>query len=201
MLNHQKSSRMLSLITNLENSSRIKSVQFQLVKNRRIQFTGHRDYHHNQLHNSSTESELKSKNFLKVIRTKTNFMNGYVLIRPVLNYYHGLILCKKNNCCFYSSSSNSSHPNDSNSNPSRQENEDEEVSEHSIKKILTQKFPDGKVSVEDVSGGCGTFFTIQVIDKSFEETSTFNQHKLINKTLSRVIPKIHGLQINTRSTE
>ncbi|KAI9630161.1 hypothetical protein KEM48_012191 [Puccinia striiformis f. sp. tritici PST-130] len=73
------------------------------------------------------------------------------------------------------------------------------VSESSISDKLLTRFPDAEVRVEDVSGGCGSFFVVQVIDKSFHGLSTLKQHQLINRTLAEEIDIIHGLQIQTRS--
>ncbi|KAH9447022.1 hypothetical protein MJO29_015428 [Puccinia striiformis f. sp. tritici] len=89
-----------------------------------------------------------------------------------------------------SASSSAEHPPSSDKPP---------VSESSISDKLLTRFPDAEVRVEDVSGGCGSFFVVQVIDKSFHGLSTLKQHQLINRTLAEEIDIIHGLQIQTRS--
>ncbi|POW08327.1 hypothetical protein PSTT_07589 [Puccinia striiformis] len=62
------------------------------------------------------------------------------------------------------------------------------VSESSISDKLLTRFPDAEVRVEDVSGGCGSFFVVQVIDKSFHGLSTLKQHNsLIALLLKRLI--------------
>ncbi|OAV95047.1 hypothetical protein PTTG_05209 [Puccinia triticina 1-1 BBBD Race 1] len=71
------------------------------------------------------------------------------------------------------------------------------VSEASISAKLARKFPEARVRVEDVSGGCGSFFVVEVVEKSFEGVSMLKQHQIINRTLADDIPRIHGLQIHT----
>lgn len=89
--------------------------------------------------------------------------------------------------------SRSSDPNSSSS--------DTIVSEKSITSKLSQEFPDAQIRVEDISGGCGSFFVVEVIDKKFEGLSSLKQHQLINRTLSNEIPKIHGLRILTSTPD
>ncbi|PLW47527.1 hypothetical protein PCANC_07824 [Puccinia coronata f. sp. avenae] len=68
----------------------------------------------------------------------------------------------------------------------------------SISRKLALRFPNASVlRVEDVSGGCGSFFVVEVTDGSFVGLSTLKQHQLINRTLAEDIDKIHGLQIRT----
>ncbi|EGG08710.1 uncharacterized protein MELLADRAFT_31380, partial [Melampsora larici-populina 98AG31] len=64
---------------------------------------------------------------------------------------------------------------------------------------LKQRFSDGKIAVQDVSGGCGQFFAIQVTHPDFAGLSTLKQHRLINQTLSDEIKSLHGLQVHSQS--
>ncbi|EFP80601.2 uncharacterized protein PGTG_06557 [Puccinia graminis f. sp. tritici CRL 75-36-700-3] len=70
------------------------------------------------------------------------------------------------------------------------------VSEASISAKLARKLPQAvKLRVEDVSGGCGSFFVVEVVDQTFEGLSMLKQHQLINRTLADDIDRIHGLQV------
>ncbi|KAH9811421.1 bola protein [Melampsora americana] len=70
--------------------------------------------------------------------------------------------------------------------------------ENKLYRKLQQRFLNGKIAVQDVSGGCGQFFAIQVIHPDFTGLSTLKQHRLINQTLSNEIKSIHGLQVHSQ---
>jgi stress-induced morphogen len=72
--------------------------------------------------------------------------------------------------------------------------------EQSIYNKLTAKFTPAYVQVQDVSGGCGTFYAITVSSPAFQGLSTLKQHKLVTETLKQEIAGIHGLQIKTSAT-
>ncbi|EIW69989.1 hypothetical protein TREMEDRAFT_24087, partial [Tremella mesenterica DSM 1558] len=60
---------------------------------------------------------------------------------------------------------------------------------------LRSAFPGGRLEVQDVSGGCGSFYAILVSSPKFKGLSTVNQHKLVNECLKEDIQSIHGLQV------
>ncbi|KAG0141486.1 hypothetical protein CROQUDRAFT_51591 [Cronartium quercuum f. sp. fusiforme G11] len=69
-------------------------------------------------------------------------------------------------------------------------------SELNLVNKLRKSFPGGQIIVQDVSGGCGQFFAIQVIHSDFSGLSTIKQHRLVNKALADDIKTIHGLQVD-----
>ncbi|KAK0468014.1 bola protein [Desarmillaria tabescens] len=69
--------------------------------------------------------------------------------------------------------------------------------EQNIYSKLSQKFSPSQLQVQDVSGGCGTFYAITIASQSFKGLPIVKQHKLVTETLKQEIEGIHGLQIKT----
>ncbi|XP_066594615.1 bolA-like protein 3 [Prorops nasuta] len=64
--------------------------------------------------------------------------------------------------------------------------------------MLRNKFPKAQtIEVNDVSGGCGAMFEINVISSEFEGLNTVKQHRLINEVLKEEIKDMHGVRIYT----
>ncbi|PAV21110.1 bola [Pyrrhoderma noxium] len=69
--------------------------------------------------------------------------------------------------------------------------------EQKIHDLLRERFEASNISVEDISGGCGSFYAISITSKAFAGIPIVKQHRLVNETLKSVIPNIHGLQLKT----
>ncbi|WRT67291.1 uncharacterized protein IL334_004259 [Kwoniella shivajii] len=69
--------------------------------------------------------------------------------------------------------------------------------EAAIYEKLKTAFPGKRLEVQDVSGGCGSFYAIEISSPAFKGLSTIKQHKLVNKCLKEDIEGIHGLQLKT----
>ncbi|WVR05324.1 hypothetical protein IAU60_002338 [Kwoniella sp. DSM 27419] len=69
--------------------------------------------------------------------------------------------------------------------------------EQAIYAKLKAAFPGQKLEVQDVSGGCGSFYAIVISSPAFKGLSTIKQHKLVNQCLKEDIEGIHGLQLKT----
>ncbi|GFZ45726.1 hypothetical protein JCM24511_03455 [Saitozyma sp. JCM 24511] len=67
--------------------------------------------------------------------------------------------------------------------------------ERNIHSKLAARFPGKRLEVQDVSGGCGSFYAILVSSPAFKGLSTIKQHKLVNEVLKEDIKGIHGLQV------
>jgi stress-induced morphogen len=52
--------------------------------------------------------------------------------------------------------------------------------------------------VQDVSGGCGSMYAINVTSEKFRGLSMIKQHRLVNEILGEEIKKWHGLQLRTK---
>ncbi|GAA6038157.1 hypothetical protein JCM8097_005768 [Rhodosporidiobolus ruineniae] len=66
-----------------------------------------------------------------------------------------------------------------------------------LKDKLEQSLHGAKVDVQDVSGGCGSFYAISIAHESFKGLSTIKQHRIVNELLKDEIKGMHGLQLKT----
>ncbi|GJE84741.1 bola-like protein [Phanerochaete sordida] len=66
---------------------------------------------------------------------------------------------------------------------------------------LNDRFDPTELAVQDVSGGCGTFYAISIASEAFRGLSTVKQHRLVNEVLKKEIEGIHGLQLRTTTPE
>ncbi|KAI9294890.1 bola-like protein [Neoconidiobolus thromboides FSU 785] len=64
---------------------------------------------------------------------------------------------------------------------------------------LSEKFTPKKIEVKDISGGCGSMYSIQLESDSFKGKSLVQQHRLVNEVLKEDIKDMHGLQLKTSS--
>ncbi|GAA5824168.1 hypothetical protein JCM5353_006165 [Sporobolomyces roseus] len=73
-----------------------------------------------------------------------------------------------------------------------------------LKSKLEESLTGATVKVQDVSGGCGSFYAIQVEHESFRGLNTIKQHRMVNSILGDQIKGMHGLQAldpNTPNSE
>ncbi|KAF8609464.1 bola-like protein [Ceratobasidium sp. AG-I] len=77
--------------------------------------------------------------------------------------------------------------------PSRSLTEGEQV----VFDKLKSKFQPSNLDVEDVSGGCGTFYAIAITSSAFKGLPMVKQHRLVTEELKKEISGFHGLQIKT----
>ncbi|GAA5959358.1 hypothetical protein JCM8115_000087 [Rhodotorula mucilaginosa] len=71
--------------------------------------------------------------------------------------------------------------------------------EQALKAKLEEKLQGAKVDVQDVSGGCGSFYAISVEHESFKGLTMIKQHRLVNDLLKDDIKDMHGLQLKTKA--
>ena len=64
---------------------------------------------------------------------------------------------------------------------------------------LQQELEPEVCKVQDVSGGCGSMFAINITSKKFNGLSLIKQHQLVNRILRDDISRWHGLQLTLRS--
>ncbi|CAE6408503.1 unnamed protein product [Rhizoctonia solani] len=60
---------------------------------------------------------------------------------------------------------------------------------------LNARFQPSSLDVEDVSGGCGTFYAISITSTAFKGIPMVKQHKLVTEELKQEIAGFHGLQV------
>ncbi|KAG6914300.1 hypothetical protein DXG01_001208 [Tephrocybe rancida] len=66
--------------------------------------------------------------------------------------------------------------------------------ERLITNKLAERFAPCQVKVQDVSGGCGSFYAINISSPAFAGLSVVKQHRLVTETLKEEMPDMHGLQ-------
>lgn len=65
---------------------------------------------------------------------------------------------------------------------------------------LKEKLDATNVDVEDISGGCGSMYRVEVESPKFKGVSLVKQHRMVNEVLKGDISEMHGLTINTRAS-
>lgn len=73
--------------------------------------------------------------------------------------------------------------------------------EKKIFDILKNKFEPVNLEVKDVSGGCGSMFSIVVESGKFKGLPMIKQHRLVNEVLKDEISQWHGLQLKTKAVK
>lgn len=63
--------------------------------------------------------------------------------------------------------------------------------------VLRERLAAAHVEIKDVSGGCGSFYTVVVVSPQFDGITTIKQHRLVNEALEKDIGKMHGLTLKT----
>jgi stress-induced morphogen len=51
------------------------------------------------------------------------------------------------------------------------------------------------VVIDDISGGCGSFFKVLVESKAFEGKTMLQQHRVVHEVLKKEIAEIHGITV------
>jgi len=69
--------------------------------------------------------------------------------------------------------------------------------ERHIYNKLTAELQPTKLEVQDISGGCGSMYGIQVESERFRGLSLVKQQKLVNSILKEEIGGWHGVQLRT----
>mmetsp|Transcript_9714 Transcript_9714/g.13632 ORF Transcript_9714/g.13632 Transcript_9714/m.13632 type:complete len:108 (+) Transcript_9714:22-345(+) len=72
------------------------------------------------------------------------------------------------------------------------------ASEVKIENILKTELKANEVKVDDISGGCGSMYSITVASPIFKDLTLVNQHKLVKRTLKDEIANMHGLTLVTK---
>jgi BolA protein len=66
--------------------------------------------------------------------------------------------------------------------------------------LLRAAFPNAsKLDLVDESGGCGSKYTLHIVDESFEGQGRLARHRAVNESLATVIGDIHALSIKAKA--
>jgi stress-induced morphogen len=55
------------------------------------------------------------------------------------------------------------------------------------------------LQVQDISGGCGSMYALEIVSPKFKGLSMIKQHKLVNSILTDEIKGWHGVRLNTKA--
>ncbi|KAH7076171.1 bola protein [Paraphoma chrysanthemicola] len=69
---------------------------------------------------------------------------------------------------------------------------------HIFNKIKTELEP-VKLEVQDVSGGCGSMYAIEIVSPKFAGLSPLKQTRLVNAVLKEELAVWHGIQLRTKA--
>ncbi|XP_071812625.1 bolA-like protein 3 isoform X2 [Apostichopus japonicus] len=67
-----------------------------------------------------------------------------------------------------------------------------------LTKILKERFPNAvTINVEDISGGCGAMFQVNIESSDFNGKRLVAQHRMVTEALAEEVKQMHGLRIST----
>ena len=64
--------------------------------------------------------------------------------------------------------------------------------------ILMAELAPTQLVVQDISGGCGSMYGIEVTSEKFRGLNMLKQQRLVNATLGDLVKQWHGVQLKTR---
>lgn len=73
--------------------------------------------------------------------------------------------------------------------------------EETIFKKLLEEYHPVSLSVKDISGGCGSMYSIHITSEKFDNLPIFKQHQMVNEFLKEDIAKWHGIQLITKKVK
>lgn len=71
--------------------------------------------------------------------------------------------------------------------------------ERQIWETLMKELQCTKLEVQDISGGCGSMYGIDIVSERFRGISMLKQQRLVNEVLGEEIKGWHGVQLKTRA--
>ncbi|KAK7205398.1 bola protein [Myxozyma melibiosi] len=79
----------------------------------------------------------------------------------------------------------------------------EQQPQNDYEKLIASKLHDAfepsQLSVEDISGGCGSMFAIDIVSKSFKGKPMIKQHRMVNEVLAEDLKQWHGVRLTTKA--
>lgn len=94
----------------------------------------------------------------------------------------------------YSTSSETAAP--SRSTPEKPDYLD--AAESEIWDRLTAEFSPTELTVQDISGGCGSMYGIEIASEKFRGTNMLKQQRMVNAVLGDQMKSWHGVQLRTK---
>lgn len=66
---------------------------------------------------------------------------------------------------------------------------------------LSSIFSPTKLEVQDVSGGCGSMYAVEISSEKFKGLTLLKQHRLVKDALGDDVKQWHGFQLRTKVPE
>lgn len=70
--------------------------------------------------------------------------------------------------------------------------------ESAIAKLLTEKLEPTELLVQDISGGCGSMYAIEIASHAFKGANMLKQQRMVNAALGDMVKEWHGVQLRTK---
>ncbi len=64
--------------------------------------------------------------------------------------------------------------------------------------LLSTEFNPTELVVQDVSGGCGSMYSIDITSEKFRGLNMLKQQRVVNAVLADMVKEWHGLQLRTK---
>ncbi|GAB7340007.1 hypothetical protein MBLNU457_6515t1 [Dothideomycetes sp. NU457] len=71
--------------------------------------------------------------------------------------------------------------------------------ERSIFNKIASAMQPTRLEVQDISGGCGSMYALDIVSARFKGLSVIKQHRLVNEVLEQEIKGWHGVQLKTKA--
>ncbi|KAH8898389.1 bola-like protein [Thozetella sp. PMI_491] len=65
--------------------------------------------------------------------------------------------------------------------------------------LLSAELAPTQLVVQDVSGGCGSMYSIDITSEKFRGLNMVKQQRVVNALLADMVKEWHGLQLRTRT--
>ncbi|KAI1144437.1 bola-like protein [Hypoxylon sp. FL0543] len=101
---------------------------------------------------------------------------------------------------YYSASSSASNPENASSTakPTLEKPDYLDASESAIWDKLVAEFAPTELSVQDISGGCGSMYGIEIASEKFRGANMLKQQRMVNAVLGDQMKGWHGVQLRTK---
>ncbi|RPA87774.1 bola-like protein [Ascobolus immersus RN42] len=71
--------------------------------------------------------------------------------------------------------------------------------EKEVFEMLADKLQPTRLEVQDVSGGCGSMYAVEIASPNFKGLTMIKQHRMVQEILADKIKGWHGLQLKTKA--
>ncbi|KAF6827775.1 BolA-like protein [Colletotrichum plurivorum] len=74
-----------------------------------------------------------------------------------------------------------------------------DAAESTIWDLLVAEFAPSELVVQDVSGGCGSMYAIDITSAKFKGANMLKQQRMVNAVLGDMLKQWHGVQLRTKA--